>query len=568
MKKLISAVFMSVLAVFLLTGSAYAVCGDGILDGGEECDDGDTNNYNACRNDCTIYDPYFPDVSGSHWAFEFVQQIYEYAISSGYGDGTYRPANNVTRAEMAKFLIKTIGSAGDIKAVNVGTGLTGGGTSGEVTLSADTTYLQRRVSTDCPSGSSIRTVGADGTVTCETDDNSGGDITSVTAGTGLTGGGVSLDVTLNADTTYLQRRVGSACSSGSSIRTINADGTVICETDDDLKASYAKVAFVDKGGGYYPDPITAMNDLASWCGTPSATNPCLLKTMPGVYDIGTNSLQMQAYVDIEGSGENVTKIRGNVAGITSGLVKGVSNAELRDITVENSGAGVTKVAIFNLSASPKMMNVTAIASGGTNNYAVINDTSSSPVMTNFTATGSGGTNANYGIYNDTTSSPTIKNSVITGSGGTSTTGIYNFSNSSPTMTNVMVTASGGTTENYGVANDSSSSSAMTDVTVIASGGIDTYGVFNYSSSPTMTNVTVTASGGTFSYGVYNLFSSSTVKIDHSVIKGTTNTIYNDSGNTIRVGNTRLDGGAVNNSGTLTCAGVYDENYTFYASTCP
>ncbi len=59
-----------------------------------------------------------------------------------------------------------------------------------------------------------------------------GDITGVTAGTGLTGGGTSGDVTLNADTGYVQRRVSSSCAVGSSIRAINANGTVTCEPDD------------------------------------------------------------------------------------------------------------------------------------------------------------------------------------------------------------------------------------------------------------------------------------------------------------------------------------------------
>ena len=59
-----------------------------------------------------------------------------------------------------------------------------------------------------------------------------GDVTAVTAGTGLSGGATSGSAILNANTAYLQRRVSNSCTVGSSVRSINEDGTVLCETDD------------------------------------------------------------------------------------------------------------------------------------------------------------------------------------------------------------------------------------------------------------------------------------------------------------------------------------------------
>jgi hypothetical protein len=46
----------------------------------------------------------FPDIIG-HWAEGFILQLQAQGITGGYPDGTYRPENRVTRAEMAVFLV-------------------------------------------------------------------------------------------------------------------------------------------------------------------------------------------------------------------------------------------------------------------------------------------------------------------------------------------------------------------------------------------------------------------------------------------------------------------------------
>jgi predicted DNA-binding antitoxin AbrB/MazE fold protein len=52
--------------------------------------------------------PYFPDVLSGHWAFKYIQKLYEEGITTGYDDGTYKPLREVNRAQMAIFIIRAL----------------------------------------------------------------------------------------------------------------------------------------------------------------------------------------------------------------------------------------------------------------------------------------------------------------------------------------------------------------------------------------------------------------------------------------------------------------------------
>jgi len=51
----------------------------------------------------------FPDVAPGYWAFQEIEALAASGITTGFPDGTYRPTDPVTRAQMATFLARALG---------------------------------------------------------------------------------------------------------------------------------------------------------------------------------------------------------------------------------------------------------------------------------------------------------------------------------------------------------------------------------------------------------------------------------------------------------------------------
>lgn len=92
--------------------------------------------------------------------------------------------------------------------------------------------IQRRITGTCPSGSFMQVVEAAGTVICVPDGQSIGDVTGIQGGEGVTVVGNSGDVTVSLESITWQARIGTGCASGSTVRSIAADGSVVCQSDN------------------------------------------------------------------------------------------------------------------------------------------------------------------------------------------------------------------------------------------------------------------------------------------------------------------------------------------------
>jgi len=346
-------------------------------------------------------------------------------------------------------------------------------------------------------------------------------------------------------------------------------------------SSIANVVTVALSGGDYTSPIDAMTNVSAgdtWCGNPSISNPCLVKIGPGEYDLGSTTLQMRSYVDIQGSGQNVTRILGSAhPSAFVGTVHGAINAVIRDLTVEDAGGTTNSTAILNygFAAAVEISNVTAIAYGGSQNAAIKyqNNTNTRGKLFNVHAEATGGTNAT-GIQMSC-GTVELNNAVAIASGASSNNTGFRDSNGScgadgSIISGLRAEASGGV--NAYAINAGQSWSAFSQVSGVARDG---------SSSSVGLYLTATTKAkfmnGRFEgysngngWGIRTIGASSVNNrsvIDSSIIVGATNTVSDQNGYDLLIGASRLEGGLVDSINAI-CAGVYDENYFFLANTCP
>ena len=371
--------------------------------------------------------------------------------------------------------------------------------------------------------------------------------------------------------------------------------------------SYKNVVVVAQSGGHYTTVQDALDSISG----ADQNNRYLIFVGPGTY---TGRFTMEPYVDIAGSGPNVTILQaGGGATLTSDAATctGADNATLRDLTVKNTGGALLAIAVLNNGVSTTLWRVHMHAEGATGNTHGLVNAGGSPIIKECTITAEqSGANANFGVMNSV-SSPTFQNCDIGAFQGAAAYAVYN-SGGFATFQDCRMGAGNGTLTNRGMQNTGIGCEVQlyhSQVSAEGSGSANQTGIFNTDGAHVrMFSCRVESLGGNSTIGVANLCPSTDAQIDamfahrctirakdgassnmgvssdgksnsprvevylnHCDIEATTNTVYNATNVDTYLGACLLNGGptyAGTTDATMTCAGCYDENYAFSASTCP
>ena len=148
---------------------------------------------------------------------------------------------------------------------------------------------------------------------------------------------------------------------------------------------------------------------------PSASNPWLLKIGPGVFDLSGGTVNVPAYVSVEGSGIDATVVQVTSSGPF--VFDCAGYGEVASLSAISVGTGSQAVGIW-LAGTTRLRNVSVLAEGATViNVAVVTNHPGNSFLTDAELAGIGGLYSR-GLENQNTTGAVIRGGSIIAAGGT------------------------------------------------------------------------------------------------------------------------------------------------------
>ncbi len=338
----------------------------------------------------------------------------------------------------------------------------------------------------------------------------------------------------------------------------------VCDPDD--VQSYARTAVVGPVGDAAANGAALIAALAALPIPTSREEGWLIELEPGLYDLGSSSLDLPPWVTLNGAGEIFTVITSAVCGAAYGVtatILGDDHVEIRDLTVENTCSSDTlrsrAVSFDGAHDAARMYRVTARTTGAAGGCIGVYNRSENSVLDRVTAEVVGCAGQSDAIFNLGLNA-LLTDCIATADGTSTNRGLVVSSRSF--VNRGAFTA----TDMVGNADAAVVVEATADlVSIIASCPEVAVRVLS-SHTYTVTLTRLTANGAVEAEdhdGTLRLI------IEHSRIVAAGPTVIGDSGAAIGIAMTQLAGGPVSPSGgAIVCAGIWDEFWTPYATTCP
>jgi hypothetical protein len=372
---------------------------------------------------------------------------------------------------------------------------------------------------------------------------------------------------------------------------LQAQEAANADTLDGLHASelgvdYQNVVIVAKSGGDYTTVQAAIDSVTD----AAADNPYLVWVAPGVYD---EQVTMKPHVHLQGAGQENTIISSTSSSSTwpptQATLLLASDTSLRDLTVANSGAADSTVALLATAGTTRTLvrDVTARAVGGGVNYNVaiyLSGSGTGVTLQQVTALAENGSGYNFGLYIYNAAAADVRGGSFTGRDGSYAYGIYNDSSTTLEAQSVTALGENGSTYNYGLYNYDDAATTLRGGSFIGRGGTNAWGICNYGSGTTLEAEGVTAlgedasvnncglynesaaaatlrggsftgRGGTYAYGVINSGTSTTLEAQSVTALGESGSSYNYGLYNINAAAATLRGGSFTGRGGTNACGV-------------